>query len=770
LSGGYLAHSANEANEVDFLRSHLEGVATLAAEYASQFDASEEARIAGLLHDLGKYGDLFQERLKGHERGIDHWSAGAWAALLRYEANGIASALAIQGHHLGLQEASKDHLSQLNPEILQANHPLGLRLSEKDISVLLQRLADDGLTLPSDRQVEWSIYSHSDDFHTSRMLDIRMLYSALVDADFIETEAHFKARPESGRRYRESGLPLNPGEGLEALKSYVELLANQSEASQPVSRMRSDLFQACLNASLCPPGLFTLTAPTGTGKTLGLLAFALKHAAKNNLRRIVTVIPYLTIIEQTAEVYRKVFDPLHDSSADRYVLEHHSMAEVGAARRYDDSDESEEETKGGSRLLAENWDAPIIVTTSVQFLESLFSNRPSACRKLHRLSNSVILLDEVQTLPVSLAVPTLATLSHLVERYGASVVFSTATQPAFSHLDAEVRKYCKVGWQPKEIVPPSLELFHRAKRTRVEWPRDLAAGVSWEQLARRLAGPDCRQSLCIVNLKRHAVKLFRELESLESAGLYHLSTNMCPAHRTEVLKRVREAIVGGQPCRLISTQCVEAGVDLDFPVVFRAWGPLDAIAQAAGRCNRSGLSKEGIVGVFIPEQADYPDGAYRQAAGVTRMLYKKSGSIDIDSADTFAEYYRDLYDLCEPGNINAELASSIRLQDFAGAAEHYCVIDRQSVNVLVPYDMKQFSALKNKALRWGLTRRWMVQARPHSIGLFRPRPNDLVWPYLDPIPIEGRSVSDEWFIYLAPEHYSAALGLALPDEADCLIG
>ncbi|MCX5999800.1 MAG: CRISPR-associated helicase/endonuclease Cas3, partial [Chloroflexi bacterium] len=273
-----------------------------------------------------------------------------------------------------------------------------------------------------------------------------------------------------------------------------------------------------------------------------------------------------------------------------------------------------------ARLLAENWDAPIIVTTSVQLLESLFSKSPSACRKLHRLAGSVILFDEVQTLPVALAVPTLATLSHLSKRYGTTVVFSTATQPAFEHLHGEVKQYSLGGWQPDEIVPPSLNLFQRARRTRVEAP-DFDRPVTWAQLAGRLASHE--QVLCVVNLKKQLSRLFDLLQQHGTDGLLCLSTNMCPAHREVVLSMVKERLASGRVCRLISTKCVEAGVAIDFPAVYRAFGPLDAIAQAAGRCNRNGRAERGTVSVFLPEEEGYPDGAYRQAADTTRILLKK---------------------------------------------------------------------------------------------------------------------------------------------------
>jgi CRISPR-associated helicase Cas3 len=588
------------------------------------------------------------------------------------------------------------------------------------------------------------------------MLDVRMLFSTLVDADFIETEAHFNALDDKNKGYRREGPPLEPERALGILTDHLKILQASSKASENVISIRNDLLQACLDAASFSKGLFTLTAPTGAGKTFSMLAFALKHAKKHGLRRIVVVIPYLSIIEQTVSEYRKVFD---NDFEKEYVLEHHSLAGIHG------NDDAEDYFESRQRLLSENWDAPIIVTTSVQFLESLFANRPSACRKLHRLAKSVILFDEVQTLPTGIAVPTLATLSRLAERYNTSVVFSTATQPAFTHLNDTVRKFCVCGWEPREIVPEDLKLFKRAKRTRVEWP-DLERRISWDELAKTLKTH--KQTLCIVNLKRHALSLFQDLLDLgcKEGELFHLSTNMCPAHRKVVLDEVRQRLIDGNPCRLISTQCVEAGVDVDFPVVFRAWGPLDSIAQAAGRCNRNGRADFGTVHVFLPEGDDYPDGSYRQAAGITRIL-KAQGRMDIHDPKLFFKYYRELYDLVKPENRREDLINALKRQDFAETAKLFRVIEKEAINVLVPYAVDEFERLEEEVRTNGLTRGWISRARPYTIGFYRPNQNDPVREWLVPIKANEKT-SDDWFIYLNKEHYNPKTGL-VPTTLDCLI-
>lgn len=773
-SSTFLAHSANEHGVVDPLRSHLKDVAERAALHASAFDAGNEARLAGLLHDLGKYGDLFQRRLEGKESGIDHWSAGAWWALTEYRKEGIAAALAIHGHHVGLQQDSPDSLRALDPKKLQERHPLGLRLSDPNPGALVQRMTADGLEITVQQDTLNSLYAGRNAPCASAMLDVRMLYSALVDADFIETEAHFKETACAERGYRQPGLPLQPESAFVRLQSYIEDLAAGSTASPHLNSLRNELLRSCLKAASASQGVFTLTAPTGTGKTLAMLAFALKHAIEHDLQRVILVIPYLNIIEQTAREYRSVLAQcIGSGDMDRYILEDHSLAGVRARNDKGSENESdmEDETGRQRQLLAENWDAPVVLTTSVQFFESLFASRPAACRKLHRLAKSVILFDEVQTLPATLAVPTLATLAHLAERYGSTVVFATATQPAFTHLDQSIKQYCASGWQPREIVSPELNLFARAKRTEILWP-DLTQTTTWPQLSEVLA--ENRQVLCIVNLKRHAARLHDELDQLGVEGLFHLSTNMCPAHRQATLSEVRKLLKQRKPCRLISTQCVEAGVDIDFPSVYRALGPLDAIAQAAGRCNRNGHAKSRMVRVFVPEDEKFPDGAYRQAAGVTRILLKKYGEhADIHAPNLFDTYYRMLYDLAGTELGKKELMEAIKLRNFAEVGKLYRVIDTDTINVLTPYDQEDvdedFESLKNEVKVTGLTRAWIRKARPYAVGLFRPRPSDPVKSYLEPIPTGRRSFSEEWFVYLEKGHYDDRKGLVLPTASDCLI-
>lgn len=781
-----MAHSRSEAGPSHPLRDHLQSVADVAAEFAHPWGA-REARLAGLLHDLGKYGDLFQKRLKDPTvTGVDHWTMGAWAALKGYRGKAWAASLAAAGHHLGLSPLQDATFKKLNPQKYSEEHR---RLSEKDLDRLLARLKQDGIDLPPRDGFAGEISgAMGRKTPVATMADFRMLFSALVDADYLDTEAHFNRGQDGVKRLRQAGPSLNPKWAAEVLDAHIQKLAADSTSAEGINRLRADLLAACRRAAQSPIGQFTLSAPTGSGKTLAMLAFALEHAAKHDLRRVVMVIPYLSIIDQTARVFREVFGPhLPDGTpVEYYVLEHHSMAGLHSRTEGQDAVDPIERRR---RELTQNWDAPLIVTTSVQMLESLFSHRPGACRKLHRLAGSVILFDEVQTLPDKLAAVTLAGLDRLVKRFGSTVVFATATQPAFGELSAKVEKLGGEPWQPQEIAPANLGLFERAKRVEVDWP-DEDEKLSLAQVAEELAGEGNRRSLCVVNIKRHAKEILEGLKELEAEGLFHLSTDMCPAHRTAVLERVNKLLDDpSQPdVRLVSTQCVEAGVDLDFPVVYRAWGPLTAIVQAAGRCNRNGKLDSGRVRVFhlldVDEETGkqrrpYPDAAYQQAAEATTNVLDLIGRdlADINDPALFAAFYKHLYTVKGADKIDRYkgLDNAVLRCHFKDTAKEYRLIEQDAINVLVPYDRQAYDQLADQARQQGLTRQWIAKARPHTVSVFRSKGDSAIMSVLEPIPLVGGwskrkgDMSPDWFICPDEDSYDSVTGFSKPDQPSPLV-
>jgi CRISPR-associated helicase Cas3 len=678
----------------------------------------------------------------------------------------VAAALAIQGHHIGLQSRAKLRRVMPNSHII-CSYPDVLRLSEADPSVLKMRFAQDGLTIPA-LNIGLSVRTRLD-----AMLDVRHLFSSLVDADYLDTEAHFEG-DTGGKRNRSVAPGLQAELALKILEAHIAKLKAGSN-THPMQGVRDALLKACTERAVDSPGLFTLTAPTGSGKTLAMLAYALKHAATHGLRRVIMVIPYLTIIEQTARIYRDIFEP---HFGDNYVLEHHSLAGLGTEVARSDAEGSlrqrgMSDAQRRRHQQTENWDAPLIVTTSVQMLESLFSNRPSSCRKLHRLANCVILFDEVQTLPTSLAVPTLAALSHLVSGWKSTVVFATATQPAFDApvIHEQVRQQCTAGWKPSILVSTVLTV---PRRIRWEWREHQAMSV--DTLAQSIAESGTGQTLAILNTKKMARAVFETLREGGSESVRHLSTNLCPLHRTYVLGEVRNNLKTNLPVHLIATQCVEAGVDVDFPEVWRAFAPLDALIQAAGRCNRNGLrAKGGRMVVFMPEDNHYPDRSYEQAAQAAQTLLQLQPQAreNPEAPEIIRAYYELLYGLRNI-KLGSEMTRAIGDLDFAEIAKQYRLIRQDAINILVPYKgaAEDYEQLLKVANDRGIHGGWMRQARGLTVSLFRPEQNDVAWDSLIPLQERHRgqvNISEDWFTVSRPEHYHPELGLDLPKSLNLYI-
>ncbi|MGN7612586.1 CRISPR-associated helicase Cas3' [Magnetococcales bacterium HHB-1] len=740
------AHSANAVKQWHPLKTHLLSVARLSRQFGEAGDFSEEAYLAGLLHDLGKYGERFQKRLRGEGRRVNHWSSGALVAAKHF--NSPAVGMAIESHHLGLSRLSMDLFMTLNQEdgeVLDKNQRY---YSDKDADTLLSLLKEDGVTLPEPLKVSGDPFNPA----LARMLEVRMIFSALTDADFLDTEAHFKG-DDKGKKMRHKGEALQAERALEILLKHIDLLGERSQAPESVLKARKTLLKNCLDAGERSPGLWTMTAPTGAGKTLSMLAFALKQAVCHDLRRVVIVIPYLSIIEQTAAILRKIFEPHFGPD---YILEHHSL--IGGVN-------PGEERSHQKEWLCENWDAPLIITTNVQFLHSLFASKSSKCRKLHRLPRSVILLDEVQTLTIGLALPTLGVLSHLSYHFNSSVVFSTATQPAFDHLDSAVRKVLSTsGWQPKEIVSAPDKMFQQLERVQVVWPKE-GETITLSSLAVKIA--KMNQVLVIVNLKRHAKMLFEILlQELDSADIFHLSTALCPRHRSEVLSEVHQRLASGKKCRLVATQCVEAGVDIDFPAVFRAFAPLESLAQAAGRCNREGKMSFGEMTVFqLPKAEDGYPPEYERGIAVCRYLLKNSPDycLDLNNPLLYHQYYISCFNLADAEDSQGVLWEAIKTRDFSAVSKHYRLIREDSISVVVPYDTDLFDkhiALLGESIDW----RWFRSIQPLVVSLYPPQRGDAIFSYL--IPIEQK---EGWYYLNDAQLYDDHLGFINPEQMDLWI-
>jgi CRISPR-associated endonuclease/helicase Cas3 len=634
-----LAHVSEDGRKHPLV-DHLEGTAERSAAFAREFGCGEWGWVGGIWHDLGKFLQDFQQyiraatgieaHLEGKPGRVDHSTAGALKAVQTFGKSGRLLAYLIAGHHAGLPDWEADKTG---------NAALSQRLKNSSLlgEVLKSQIPEDILKQPwpKDRPPAGC----------DPALWVRLLFSCVVDADFLDTEAFFE--PELAKlrgRYPQPPTLLPP------FTEYMK--KKQDEAPDThVNRIRRKVLEMCIGAATESPGIYTLTVPTGGGKTLSSMAFALHHAAQYKKNRIIYVIPYTSIIEQTADQFREIFGDA--------VIEHHSNLDV--------TDEAKDNAR--SRLACENWDAPIIVTTSVQFFESLFASRTSRCRKLHNIVNSVVILDEVQLLPPDFLNPILHVLRELQKHYGVTLLMSTATQPAF-HAQP------KWGFEGlpavKEIIADQAELYNQLKRIEVSFPTGLEEPIEWEEVAHELVQHPT--VLCVVNRRDDARTLWEKMPE----GTFHLSALMCGAHRSVKIAEIKERLKKGVPTRVISTQLVEAGVDLDFPVVYRAVAGLDSVAQAAGRCNREGRLEKGKVIVFVPP-SKAPSGHLRQAAEIGRRLMAQSCD-DILAPDRFRQFFEEFYWLQGERLDKHGILRDLKMSDdfrcsFRTAAQNFRLID-----------------------------------------------------------------------------------------------
>jgi len=645
----------SEDGRVHSLSTHLRGTADLARLFADEFGYGQWGMTLGLWHDLGKHSVEFQQYIRAvcgidahieiKPGRVDHSAAGALHAVARFGKLGRIFAYPIAGHHAGLADWQSE---------TSGMGALIQRLQKKDLleSALAYGISEDILShpFPTERPKPGNALNRS--------LWLRMLFSCLVDADFLDTEAFFDA-PKAPKR---ENYP-----GLAALLPLFETYMCKKQAAArdtPVNRIRSAVLARCQEMANNASGIYSLTVPTGGGKALSSMAFALRHAVSCGQKRIIYVIPYTSIIEQTADQFREI---LGDA-----VVEHHSNIDVS----------SEGSESARSSLACENWNAPVIITTSVQFFESLFASRTSRCRKLHNIVNSVVILDEAQLLPPEFLNPSLEALDELQKNYGVTVIFCTATQPALGPqktLDFDFKGLPSIT----EIMDDPVSLYKDLKRVDVKTLGALGEAQSWESVAAMLQRHD--SVLCIVSRRDDA----RTLWELMPKGTIHLSALMCGAHRSEKISEIKQRLKDGLPTRVVSTQLVEAGVDLDFPVVYRSMAGLDSIAQAAGRCNREGLLAQGELYVFTPPSR-IPAGHLRQASEIGRRLLEAHLDEPLAPAQ-FAEFFKEFYwvqgENLDKHGILKDLANDPEMRiSFRTAAGKFKLIDEAAqAPVIVQY-------------------------------------------------------------------------------------
>ena len=631
----YLAHIA-EDGRVQTILDHLKGSSHLAKEFAQPFNGESQAELAGLAHDIGKYSSEFQARLNGAAFQVDHATAGAWTC---FQAGHIPAAFSVAGHHGGLPDG-------------------GNRTDSPDGSTLWSRInrAQKG-KLPScdawEKEVQLpqaTTPSFAIENAAAGMFFTRMLYSCLVDADYLDTEIFMSGK------HRHSGGKASEDLLWQRLQAYI---SKWFPPKTILDQQRCAILENCLQAGKTQaPGLFSLTVPTGGGKTVSSLAFALSHAREHGLQRVIYVIPYTSIIEQTAQTFRDIL------GADM-VLEHHSNTTYDSGHEID--------TKNLRYIQAtENWDMPVIVTTAVQFFESLFDFRPSRCRKLHNIASSVVIFDEAQMLPLPYLRPCIHAITQLAHHYRVSAVLCTATQPALGPLFQEFLP----SYPIRELCPP--EHYQQQVFRRVTFRQ--AGQLTWDALSCALQKH--MQVLCIVNSRQSAQEVFRRLNG---EGTFHLSTLMYPAHRRNQLAQIRHRLSAGLPCRVVSTSLIEAGVDVDFPAVYRELAGLDAILQAAGRCNREGKqpAEDSIVTIFTGENKVPP--LFSKAIDACKATL--SQHTDFTSLEAIEAYFQLLFYL--EGD-KAQDAYHILKQIQSGAmpfrtiAEQFHMIDSPTQTIYIP--------------------------------------------------------------------------------------
>lgn len=695
------------------LDDHATGVADLASKFAAQFGMNTWGCELGLLHDQGKRRSNFQfyiKRASGYDTSSPYSGEHTHAAIGAISASQIYApfeplfSAPIAGHHAGLYDYS-EHRSLLQ-------QPLPSDYTPPQHSPRINELANEIKRLPG---------LSPEHFHHLT----RMLFSCLVDADFLDTERAMNPAEFALRGHHASMQQLQ-----QMMHSHIDrLTANATHSA--VNDIRAKVQQQCIAAASAEPGFFSLTVPTGGGKTLASVLWAIDHAVANNLRRIIIAIPYTSIIIQTAAVLKRIF-------GEENVLEHHSNFDPGDDRK--------------AKLATENWDYPIVVTTNVQLFESMMSNRPAACRKLHNIARSVLILDEVQTLPTTHLKPIVQCLKAYQLMFGASVLFTTASQPVLSGTIScgDHRSEFKAIEHITEIIPSRWNLHHRLRRVAIE---HISTPLSYDDLAAQLMQHP--RVLCIVNTRRDAKAIFDRLSQSPDAITLHLSRMMCPRHLEATIAAMKQALADpNQPIRVVSTQLIEAGVDIDFPVVYRQEAGLDSVLQSSGRCNREGRLAQGITHVFSLSDVTLPKGQISRANNARLSLPTDADYFD---PQIISEYFRQLYARCNNFDCK-DIAAMLNKPGqicFETAAKEFQLIDDNSVDVIVNYDNSP--ELVDQLRRFGASYSLMKKLARFSVSVSRYNLNQLLNEHIVAEILPGIYYADN------PAQYDPLCGL-LPDN------
>ncbi|NCC43872.1 MAG: CRISPR-associated helicase Cas3' [Clostridia bacterium] len=705
----YLAHISEDRKRQQSVKEHLEGTAKLAEEFASEFDCGELGYCSGMLHDIGKYSEKFQNRLMGCGGKVDHATAGAQ---LCKEKGGFYLLLAycIAGHHAGLPDTG-------------GSADMGDRGS---FIGRMKKVIEDYHAYENEIQIpKISAPVFKSDKHKNMTFSvgflIRMLYSCLVDADYLDTESFMK----DGNTDR--GNCTDMEELWNQFYEYVSKWLDGQEIDT-INGRRTEILKRCMEKGEDVRGLFRLTVPTGGGKTIASLAFALKHAVKHGMKHIIYVIPYTSIIEQNAEVFRKI---LHDEN----VLEHHSNINYESA-----------EELHPMQLATENWDKPVIVTTNVQFFESLFSNKSSKCRKLHNIANSVIIFDEAQMLPNDYLKPCVAAIEELVSNYKSSVVLCTATQPSLKQLFSKDMQY-------QELCPRMEEQFRFFKRNSVQ----KLGKISEEELLGRVRQE--YQALCILNTKRTVQRVYEEIQD---EGVFHLSTLMYPVHRKRMLEIIRNRLKSGEKCIVIATSLVEAGVDLDFQNVYRQLAGVDSVIQAAGRCNREGKRNNEDCNTYVFQLEDEQKvPSQEQQIDVAKQILRKYE--DMSSLEAIQEYFVRLYGFRGEGLDKKHILERFSKNNFpfAEVGKEFRLIEENTKMILIPREIRAKELVEELKYK-GATRALTREAGQYSVNVYE---NIFKKMYGAGMLAEiSEDLGEEIFVLRNEEDYSEATGVRIDVE------